>query len=52
MRVAIILTRSKLGDLEREFLSAWCRHFQGAGVGRTCEELEKRARKRGILKDV
>lgn len=52
MRIAIILARSKLGDLEHDFLSVWCRHFRDAGFGRTYEELEQRAEKRGILKDV
>ena len=48
-RIVIILSKQKHGDHERDFLTAWCRHFGGGGtVGRRYEDLVARARKRGV----
>jgi len=50
MRIAIILSKAKIKDKEREFLAAWCRHFntieRRAGV--TYDDLVKRAEKLGV----
>jgi hypothetical protein len=50
MRIAIILSKAKMKDKEREFLAAWCRHFSGLGrrVGARYGELIKRAEKLGV----
>jgi hypothetical protein len=45
-RIAVILGKAKMRDREREFLSAWCRHF-AAGRGKRYDELVERAKKLG-----
>jgi hypothetical protein len=51
MRIAIILSKAKMKDLEKAFLTAWCRHFgkieRRAGV--TYDELAKRGAKLGVV---
>jgi hypothetical protein len=46
-RICIILRRRKMVDLERSFLSAWCKHFVVIGIGARYEHLVKRAIKIG-----
>lgn len=45
MRVAVLLRKSKLPDLERRFLEAWEKHFGGRGIGATYVALSKRLAK-------
>lgn len=45
-RIAIILSKAKRLDDEKQFLAAWCRHF-GDWKGRRYEDLAKRAEKKG-----
>ena len=45
-RIAVILSKAKMKDLEREFLAAWCKHFPKGNGGRY-EDLVSRARKLG-----
>jgi hypothetical protein len=51
MRIAIILSKAKMKDQEREFLAAWCRHFSAIGrrVGGSYGDLVKRAEKLGVV---
>lgn len=46
-RVAIILSKRRMNDRERDFLAGWCRHFS-SGIGGRYGELVKRAEKLGI----
>ncbi|MET4634900.1 HIRAN domain-containing protein [Kaistia defluvii] len=46
-RIAVILSKRKLKDREREFLAAWCRHFT-SGSGERYVALAERARKLGV----
>lgn len=46
-RVAVMLAKEKQGEVERQFLAAWCRHF-AHGNGARYGQLVERARKRGI----
>jgi len=50
MRIAIILSKAKMKDKEREFLAAWCRHFGALGrrVGGSYGDLVRRAEKLGV----
>ncbi|MCP8896372.1 HIRAN domain-containing protein [Shinella daejeonensis] len=43
-RIAVILSKAKMRDREREFLAAWCRHF-AEGRGKRYGELVERANK-------
>ena len=51
MRIAIILSKSKMKEKEKEFLTAWCRHFGKIErrAGTKYEELSKRAIKMGVV---
>lgn len=46
-RIAIILSKAKLKGREKEFLTAWCRHF-AEGRGSRYGEIVERARKLGV----
>ncbi len=46
-RIAVILSKAKRKDLEKEFLAAWTRHFP-TGNGKRYADLAERARKMGI----
>lgn len=46
-RIAVILSKAKMKDREREFLAAWCRHF-AEGRGKRYGEIVERARKLGV----
>lgn len=46
-RIAVILSKRKMKDRERDFLAGWCRHF-ALGIGGRYGELVKRAEKLGI----
>lgn len=46
-RIAVILSKAKMKDREREFLAAWCRHF-AEGRGTRYGELVERAKKLGV----
>lgn len=46
-RIAVILSKRKMKDRERDFLEAWCRHF-AFGIGVKYGELVKRAEKLGV----
>lgn len=46
-RVAVILSKLKMKEKEREFLAGWCRHF-AHGIGARYGELVKRAEKLGV----
>ena len=48
MRVAVLLRRAGEHQRERDFLAAWCRHFE-TGPGVTYDKLMQRARKVGAL---
>ncbi len=50
MRIAIILSKAKRKDKEREFLAAWCRHFSAIGqrAGARYGALVSRAEKLGV----
>lgn len=49
MRIAILLSKAKDFDRERQFLAAWCKHFP-EGNGTTYAALIKRAEKTEALK--
>ena len=46
-RIAVILSKRKMKDRERDFLTGWCRHF-ALGIGRRYGALVKRAEKLGV----
>jgi len=46
-RIAVILSKAKMKDLERDFLAAWCKHFP-KGNGSRYDDLVARARKMGV----
>jgi hypothetical protein len=46
-RIAVILSKRKMKEREREFLAAWCRHFP-SGSGERYVALAERARKLGV----
>ncbi|WP_299478120.1 HIRAN domain-containing protein [uncultured Roseibium sp.] len=46
-RIAVILSKAKRKDLEREFLASWCKHFP-KGNGSRYDDLVVRARKLGV----
>lgn len=48
-RICVILRRHKRGDLEKEFLSAWCRHFGEGYLGSRYLALVERAIKAGAF---
>ncbi|WP_421928632.1 HIRAN domain-containing protein [Neoaquamicrobium sediminum] len=49
-RIAVILSKRKMKNREREFLTAWCRHF-ASGPGRRYAEIVQRAKKVGAVVD-
>ncbi|KAB2679640.1 hypothetical protein F9K85_01595 [Brucella tritici] len=48
-RIAVILSKRKMKDREREFLAGWCRHFS-FGIGGRYGDLVRRAEKLGVSK--
>ncbi len=50
-RIAVILSKMREKDRERDFLSAWCRHFPDDGGGGRYADLVKRAKKLGGRSD-
>ncbi|THK37386.1 hypothetical protein EHS39_14265 [Ensifer sp. MPMI2T] len=49
-RIAVILSKLKMKEREREFLACWCRHF-AHGIGARYGELVKRAERLGVEVD-
>ena len=48
-RIAVILSKRKMKDREREFLAGWCRHFS-LGIGGRYGDLVRRAEKLEVSK--
>ncbi|QXT41137.1 hypothetical protein [Gymnodinialimonas ceratoperidinii] len=48
-RIAVILSKQKEVEREKDFLAAWCRHFSEVGIGQRYADLVERARKKGAF---
>ena len=48
-RIAVILSKKKEVEREKDFLTAWCRHFSEVGIGQRYADLVERARKKGAF---
>ena len=48
-RIAVILSKEKEVEREKDFLDAWCRHFSKVGIGQRYADLVERARKKGAF---
>lgn len=48
-RIAVILSKQKEVEREKDFLAAWCRHFSKVGIGQRYADLVERARRKGAF---